>query len=190
MARPDQQPLTGSSASAPSERDRIVDSLLVASQALVGLAARSVVAVDPDVTLPQYRALAVLAANGPQKLAALAKLLGVHASTATRLCDRLVAKELIDRTTAVADRREVALSLTPRGCWTVDQVVAHRRAAIERVVDRIPATQRDALIVTLEGFRAAIGEGPEQAWSLGWAHNRDDIDQPAGRLFGAGRRRA
>ena len=43
----------------------LTDALLTASRALVAVAARSLAAVDDDVTLPQYRALVVLAVAGP-----------------------------------------------------------------------------------------------------------------------------
>ena len=63
----------------------------------MAVAARSLAAVDDDVTLPQYRALVVLAARGPQLVGQLADTLAVHPSTATRLCDRLVVKKLVER---------------------------------------------------------------------------------------------
>ena len=50
-----------------------------------------------EVTLPQYRALVVLASRGPQRIVDLAGFLDVTASTATRMCDRLVRKGLVRR---------------------------------------------------------------------------------------------
>ena len=52
---------------------------------LVGLAARSLAEVAEEVTLAQYRALIVLASNGPQRVASLAEALGVTPPTATRM---------------------------------------------------------------------------------------------------------
>jgi hypothetical protein len=49
-----------------------VDTALAASRALVAVAARSLAAAGDEVTLPQYRALVVLAAQGPQGTAELA----------------------------------------------------------------------------------------------------------------------
>ena len=46
------------------EVEAVTDAVLTASRALVGVAARSLAVVDADVTLPQYRALVVLAARG------------------------------------------------------------------------------------------------------------------------------
>src|SRR5437868_15225897 len=99
----------------PSSTDRkgslddAVAQALVASRALVGVAARSLSALEADVTLPQYRALVLLSSRGEQNVSALADALGIHPSTATRLCDRLLNKGLIDRATSAGSRREVAL---------------------------------------------------------------------------------
>ena len=77
--------------------DQVVDAVLRASRVLLAVAVRSLAAVDHDVTLPQYRALVVLASRGPQRPTGLADALGVHPSTITRLCDRLVGKRLVQR---------------------------------------------------------------------------------------------
>src|SRR5690348_10669687 len=97
------------------ELGEIVDALLRSSRVLVSVAVRSLGAVTEDVTLPQFRALVVLAERGPQGAGALADALGVHASTLTRMCDRLVAKSLITRGTTSGSRREVELALSARG---------------------------------------------------------------------------
>ena len=65
-----------------------MDAVIGASRALVAIAARSLGAAGQDVTLPQYRALVVLASRGPQRVIDLAGFLDVNASTATRMCDR------------------------------------------------------------------------------------------------------
>ena len=81
--------------------------MLTASRALVAVAARSLaVAAPADVTLPQYRALVVLAARGPTRVGDLADALGIHPSTATRLCDRLVDRRLVRRAVDRTNRRE------------------------------------------------------------------------------------
>jgi DNA-binding MarR family transcriptional regulator len=56
------------------------------------VAARSIAQVDDTVTLPRYRALVALAAHGLLNMGAVAEELGVHSSTATRMCDRLVGR--------------------------------------------------------------------------------------------------
>ena len=53
---------------------------LVASRALVGVAARSLAGVD-DITLPQFRALVVLTGGIPVTVGDLATTLDIHRST-------------------------------------------------------------------------------------------------------------
>ena len=142
--------------------------MLLASRALVAIAARSLSAVETEVTLPQYRALVVLASRGPQRAADLAEELRVASSTVTRLCDRLVRKGLIRRQQDRANRRELRISITADGRHVVDRVTAARRAEIERIVKTIPRQRRTVLVQALEEFGRATGEVPEQAWSGGW----------------------
>jgi DNA-binding MarR family transcriptional regulator len=150
------------------ERDELVDAVLGSSRALVAVAARSLANVAEDVTLAQYRFLIVLASRGPQRLADLATALAVDRSTATRMCDRLVRKHLVTRRRAQDDRRTVRVSLTPAGAELVAEVSRRRRAEIATIVERMPAADRDAVVVALRAFADAAGEVPEQDWSLGW----------------------
>ncbi len=148
--------------------NEITDAVLYASRVLVAVAARSLAGVADQVTLPQYRALVVLAAKGPQSLRELAEVLDVHTSTATRMCDRLVRKRLVRRRQSRQDRREVVLDLTPPGRDLVVEVTGRRRSEIARIVARVPRDQRHALVSALTAFGRAAGEVPEQSWSLGW----------------------
>ena len=141
---------------------------LVASRALVGVAARSLSALETDVTLPQYRALVLLSSRGEQKVSALADALGIHPSTATRLCDRLLTKGLIDRATSEGNRREVTLTLSPNGRALINAVTRSRRRELRRVVGRIDPDARRALIDAFDTFATAAGELPDDAWKLGW----------------------
>ena len=166
------QSLSGSSdskreANEPA-RDELVDAVLGSSRALVAVAARSLANVAEDVTLAQYRFLIELASHGPQRLADLAAALGVDRSTATRMCDRLVRKQLVARRRTREDRRTVRVSLTGTGAELVAEVSRRRRAEIATIVKRMPAADRDSVVLALRAFADAEGEVPEQDWSLGW----------------------
>jgi DNA-binding MarR family transcriptional regulator len=151
------------------ELDAVTDAVLLASRVLVAVAARSLGGLTDDVTLPQYRAMVVLASRGPQLLGALAEHLSVNPSTASRLTDRLVRTSLVTRTVPENNRREVEVSLTENGRRIIDTVTARRRAEIARIISAVPAEQQQHLVEGLQAFGAAAGEVPEQAWSLGWA---------------------
>ena len=148
--------------------DPVVDAVLGASRALVAVAARSIAAVEPGVTLPQYRTLVVLASRGPQNAGTLADELGVHPSTVSRMCDRLVGRGLIVRAIAPASRREVSIALTPAGRALLDRVTTVRRAALAEIVGRVPLELRPGMVTALRAFSAAAGEVPDQAWAVGW----------------------
>ena len=143
--------------------------MLTASRALVGVAARSLAVVDAEVTLPQYRALVVLASRGPRLVGELAEALGIHPSTATRLCDRLVAKKLVTRATGRDNRRETTISLSIKGRRLVDRVTVLRRREIEAIVERVPPELWSATVAALSAFAEAAGEPPQQTWPLGWS---------------------
>jgi len=153
----------------PKERsDPTTDAVLVASRALVGIAARSLAAVEDTVTLAQYRALVLLASRGELNVGSLADALGLHQSTATRLCDRLVTKALVDRKHSEESRREVVVALTPAGHALVRAVSKLRRREIHKIVQRMPANRRSALVASFSEFAEAADELPDEAWKLGW----------------------
>jgi len=155
--------------SGPSEApDSVVDAVLSASRVLVAVAARSLADVAEEVTLTQYRTLVVLASRGPQNLAGLAEAVGVTPATATRMCDRLVRKDLIRRRTERDDRRQLRVALTVKGRSLVDAVTGRRRQEIARIINEIPVEQQAVLVQALGRLASAAGEVPEQDWTTGW----------------------
>jgi len=149
--------------------DELVDTVLAASRALVAVAARSLAVAGDEVTLPQYRALVVLAARGPQGTAELAAALAVNPSTATRMCDRLVRKGLVRRHRQAGDRRMVRIALTAAGRDLVTEVTRRRRAELARLLGALPPDQHQPVIAAFRAFAAAAGEMPQQGAALGWA---------------------
>ena len=142
--------------------DTVVDAVVRASRALVGITVRALASVSDEVTLPQLRTLVVLSLQGPQAVSALAERLDVHASTMTRMCNRLVARGLVVRTPSAVDRREVVIELTTPGQGLVDEVMDKRRREIDSVVRRMPADDRERIVKTLDMFSHAA-DGSELA---------------------------
>jgi DNA-binding MarR family transcriptional regulator len=142
--------------------------LLAASRALVGVAARSLGAIEDSITLPQYRALVLLASAGEENVGVLAEALAIHPSSATRLCDRLAKKGLIERKTSVESRREVTLTLTAAGRTLLRAVTQRRVREINKIVGRLDPKARRSSIDALNAFADAAGEIPAEAWKLGW----------------------
>lgn len=148
----------------------LVEAFLSASRALVAVAARSLASSQADITLPQYRVL-VLASRGPQRIRDLADHLGIDSSNATRACDRLQAKGLVNRHPDPDDRRSVRVSVSEAGAELVRVTTRTRKAEIARILDAMPREGRSPLVAALRGFADAAGEVPDQHWSLGWNEN-------------------
>jgi DNA-binding MarR family transcriptional regulator len=152
-----------------TDLDAITDAVLGASRVLVSVASRSLADAADEVTLPQYRALVVLQSRGPQPAHALASELQIVPSSATRLCDRLVAKGLIAREPLEGNRRELRLTVTDAGARIVGAVSRKRRTELHQVVSAMDEPDREQLLRVLEAFNRAAGEVPENEWYLGWA---------------------
>lgn len=149
-------------------RASAADEVLLATRALVGIAARSLGALSTDVTFAQYRVLVLLDGRGPLTMGALAEALDVNRSSVTRLCDALVDKRLIRRRPAEGSRRSVCAELTARGRTTVQRVMQRRQRLIAEVLGRMDPAGIDALASGLNAFSAASGELASSAWQLGW----------------------
>jgi DNA-binding MarR family transcriptional regulator len=146
--------------------DALTDAVLTASRLLLAISARSLAAVEDTITLPQFRMLVILDSRGAMKLSALAELLDVNPSTVTRMVDRLVSTEMVARQPNPATRREVVVELTADGRRVVRGVMRRRRAAIGRIIAKMPEHDRRGLIEVLTAFTAAGGEPP--VTDLGW----------------------
>jgi DNA-binding MarR family transcriptional regulator len=132
------------------DNDGVAEAITAASQAIDALTARCLASVAGSVTIPQFRALSAIAAPDPHRLADLAQAPGVTPSTATRMCDRLVARGLLRRARAGLDRRELDLSHTPAGQQVVDVTRDHCRRWLSELLSDLPGEDRMHLIRTLE----------------------------------------
>jgi DNA-binding MarR family transcriptional regulator len=145
---------------------------MLASRAFVGLAARSLAAVDDEVTLPQFRVLVALAVRGPRRSTDIAEEFQVNPSTVTRMLDRLTRKGLVRRTRSTTDRRAVQVRATPAGRRTVEEVLDRRRAELRRVVETTGSLWGPEVITALTAFAEAVGESGDQEWWLGFSNDR------------------
>ncbi|MDH5291985.1 MAG: MarR family transcriptional regulator [Acidimicrobiia bacterium] len=157
----------GSGAELQGEARATAEAALRASRALVAVAASSM-GILGDITLPQYRALVILAQRGPLRAGELAEALGVHPSTLTRLADRLARKDLIERRVPEHSRREVEIHLLDEGRSLVAEVSRRRLAELTRIVASALPEQRAAMLAGFEAFADAAGEQPEDGWALPW----------------------
>jgi MarR family transcriptional regulator, organic hydroperoxide resistance regulator len=108
-------------------------------------------------TAAQADALLVIAQAGPLSLNQLGDLLIAEAGHPSRLVDRLVEADLVERRPAADDRRRVELSLTARGRRLQKRILAARESVLE--LGRALVGDRD-LEPTLELFRELLKVTP------------------------------
>lgn len=147
--------------------------MLAACRVLVAVSAQSIAAVEDIADLTQIRAMVAIASRGSVSLSELSEATRIHLTRASRLCDRLVAQGLVHRADDPANRRQLALTLTPAGADVVAQVMSRRRRAIQPILQRMKKQmseqQRSDLTALLNEFATAAGEpsGPD-LWAMGW----------------------
>jgi DNA-binding MarR family transcriptional regulator len=110
-------------------------------------------------SVSQLRALLAVEATPGVNLRRLAEAMNMMLSSASRLCDRLVAAGLIDREPSRSDRREIALSLTPTGERLLADLREERHRRLAEVLAGMSETSRAALLRGLRDF-ALIADPP------------------------------
>jgi DNA-binding MarR family transcriptional regulator len=151
------------------ELDDVLDAALAASRTLVAVSAQSIAPALDRVDVVQFRSLVVIASREPCSLGGLAEAVGLHVSTASRTCDRLVATGLLNRTPSPADRRNLELTLTPAGHELVTGVMRRRRDALRGLLAKLDGRKRRRLASALRDLADAAGEPSERAlWAMGW----------------------
>ncbi len=140
----------------PAEQVAVLQAL---TRVLAGIALRSMDALHGAVTLPQFRMLSVLAEGPPARSSAVARALGLDASSVTRLADRLVAVGYVTRGSDPGHRSVVTLQLTPEGKHLVAQVESWRQAELTRIISRLTPRDRILVTTTLRQIVDAAGEG-------------------------------
>ena len=101
------------------------------------------------VTFGQARALRVLAASEPMRMADLAASLEIVPRSLTTMVDSLVTAGLVDREADPHDRRSVLVSPTRAGRAVLDRMDSTQRATAEELFGRLTAPQRRTLLSLL-----------------------------------------
>jgi DNA-binding MarR family transcriptional regulator len=143
----------------PQPRTSDVESLLRASRVVTAVVTSSLLeAGEGSLTLPQLRGLVLVASGRATSTTELAAALEVHASSASRLVDRLVAAGLVRRAPSPRDRRQVVLATTAAGRRTLDAVMEHRRQRFRALLARLDEPTRRSLSAALDALSDAAGE--------------------------------
>ena len=108
-----------------------------------------------ELTLAQVRVLRRLAKE-PQSLGQLGTDLALAPPSMTRLVDRLEERGLIARRRDDEDRRKVVATLTDEGRRLVTAIPFLEGTAIRLAVERMKASDRDRIAVSMRDFHAAV----------------------------------
>lgn len=146
--------------------DELTDAFLTSTRALVALAVRSINAAPVEVTLMQHRVLVLLASQSEQSVSVLAEQLGVNASNASRVCDRLQRLGLLSRQRSDADARSVKVALTAAGLDLLHAVNRYRRREIRRILESLPGEVGRDVVDALRTFNEAAHERADADWVL------------------------
>jgi DNA-binding MarR family transcriptional regulator len=146
----------------------------------------SLASVGEEMTVPQLRILLSLPTQGAQDTKALAEDLNIHEAAMGRLCTRLVARGLVVRIPTPSNHGDL-VALSTAGHRLVDDVIYRQTLAFERVIERLPATDRDLVVGALdllarsaghETWSADVDHSPTRIWALpamrALRHRRND----------------
>ncbi|MGC4867941.1 MarR family winged helix-turn-helix transcriptional regulator [Micromonospora sp. DT53] len=132
----------------------------------------------------QLRAVMVVEQYDGINLRRLASRLDMLLSSASRLCDRLVAAGMLEREPGRFDRREISLHLTPEARRLLAELRADRQAQLAAVLSGMSREGRDALLRGMREFdetarrQQAQNASDESTGQGTWP---DDPDRPGGR---------
>ncbi|MCW5732896.1 MAG: MarR family transcriptional regulator [Enhydrobacter sp.] len=116
---------------------------------------------DPNLTLPEFRALAYINRNPGCSLNEVAEHIGLEAPSTSKQVDDLVRRGLVARETDSSDRRRVRLSILPEGKERIEKANTHTRRFISAKLVNLSPQQQQQLLESLQMLREAF-TGPEQ----------------------------
>ncbi|GAA2700276.1 MarR family winged helix-turn-helix transcriptional regulator [Micromonospora olivasterospora] len=126
----------------------------------------------------QLRAVMVVERHDGINLRRLARLLDMLLSSASRLCDRLVAAGMLEREPGRSDRREISLHLTPEAERLLAELRADRRQRLAVILAGMTPEGRAALLAGIREF--------DEVARLRYAPEPPTAEAPAGAGAGPG----
>ncbi len=103
-----------------------------------------------DLSAEEWALLMVLWQKGPQQMGPLAAITLRDRTTVTRLVDRLVKKNLLQRGAAATDRRKVVVSVTREGQEIQGRIVGSVLPLIEKSNQGISLQERETTLRVLK----------------------------------------
>ena len=135
-----------------------LEPLLVATRTINAIIVRSLAAVDASLSMPQLRVMVILSHHEPASLSEVAAELGIDPSSASRTCDQLVKRGLVEREPAANDRRRLSLRLSSSGRRLLQRVMSRRAKLLAEIVAAMPDAEQHAFMAAMDTFnQASIG---------------------------------
>ncbi len=103
-----------------------------------------------DITPQQAETLQVIADRGALSTSALAQLLGIDPSTASRNLAGLERAGLVTRRRGAEDGRQTDVRLTPRGRRAAESVSSDTLEAYSSMMERLPRSERQRVTDAME----------------------------------------
>ncbi len=113
-------------------------------------------------SLSRQRALTIIAHLSPCTMSELADFAALDRTTMTRIVDQLVGAGLVERATPKKDRRQVLLTLTPRGMKLARETLKASFRCQRPLLGDIDETDQRQAARTLERVLANLVDDPRQ----------------------------
>lgn len=112
-----------------------------------------------DLSMPQFRVLAALNRHPGASLSNLAARVGQTLSSASKLIDALLARDLVTRAESLADRRRVTLAVTEQGRAALDAVEAAAHERLTELLSQLSDEERHRVAAALELLQPLLERG-------------------------------
>ncbi len=114
-----------------------------------------------DLSVPQFRALALLSFCPKASLSTLADYVGTSLPAASRMVDGLVSRRLVARKICRDDRRQVSLALTPRSAAAFRISRQATQKQLSKQLSPLSAAQRHAVVEAMQLLSGIYGADPD-----------------------------
>ena len=157
------QPLSGVS-------DQCAAEVMEAVPAVIWFIRRQMRSHRKGLSVPQFRALALVARQPATCLSSVAELLGASLPTTSRIVSGLVRQGLMKRHGCTQDRRQVALAITEQGRAVLQTAESATRTRLSEELRHLKANQRRDLLRTMKVLRGVFGPMGQVAAGNGRPH--------------------
>ena len=127
-----------------------------------------------QLTEVQLSCIKYVAVHNEPSIGEIADGLSISNAASAKLVDRLVRKKLLTREEDPKDRRVLKIKLTPKGQELLADIERIEENEFNAILERMSATEKEALENGLKAFLKAALQSPEQVEEIclhcGWNH--------------------